>query len=79
MFISGTLLTLAFGGGVLILAKQLASRGYYNEVQRPYRSLGWHCDPTQAHPSLATPEFISSSDSTSEDEAVAAGRLTSTA
>ena len=52
MVVSGTFLTVVLGSAALLLAKQLASRSYYKEIQQPRRFYGWHNDPTCPDPRL---------------------------
>lgn len=52
MVISGTFLFVVCTIVLLFLLKQLACRGFYSEVQGPYRSFGWHNDPSRQDPQI---------------------------
>ena len=62
MFVPEPILTVVLGGVVLILAKQLACRSYYKEIQQPHRSLGWHCD--QSDPRFEIQDAVQTANST---------------
>lgn len=48
--ISPTALTFLIGTGFLLLGKWTASAGYYKDLQKPHRFLGWHSEAIAPNP-----------------------------